>query len=498
MPLIALAIDAADGRLVHRLAADGHLPTIARLIERGRQGAVRSPADVGSGAVWPTFSTGEPPERHGVFGEHAWDADTMRLRRPTFDHIDPFWRGLADAGRRVAVVDVPFAPAVGHERLVEIADWGAHDWFGGAPVVRPRDVETRLHDLLEPRHPLVAGRVDSAGPGDVEGLREVIQLLTRGVRQRGALACRLLETVPLDLLLVVFTEAHRASHLLWHTLDADHPVWREGIDALPPDVMRGLLDIFREIDAQLATMLDRAGPEAPVVVFALHGMQPARGIPAFLNDVLERWGVARRRQWWQQSSRELAGAALKGLKARLPASVKTAYYRRVPKSVTMQLAQPSMPVPPWDWARTVAFALPTDQHGWIRLNLVGREAEGIVALSDYDVVCEELRTRLLALATAEGPLVRDVVRTADASGLAPRNLPDLVVHWTSRTWRPQLRLLDPPLHATAIGQKFVGQHDDAGFYVAAGAGMETWPDLEDASTLGARLAAAVECRQRAT
>lgn len=491
MPVLALAIDAAEARLVQRLASEGHLPAIARLMERGRWGEVRAPADIGSGSVWPTFSTGLAPEQHGVFGEHAWDPDAMRLRRPDFGHLDPFWRGLAEAGRRVAVVDVPFAPVVGHDRLVEIADWGAHDWFGAAPVVRPSHVETALADLLEPRHPLVAGRVDSDGPGDIDGLRQVVRALTRGVRQRGDLACRLLETVPLDLLLVVFTEAHRASHLLWHTVDARHPLWRDDIGTVPPDVMSGLVDIFRGIDDQIGRLLERVGPDASVVVFALHGMQPARGIPAFLNDVLERWGLAHRRAWWQRSPRELVGEGLKQVKARLPTSLKSAYYSRVPKSVTMQLAQPSMPVPPWDWARTQAFALPTDQHGWIRVNLAGREVRGAVERAAYDAVCEALRARLLTLATEEGPLVRDVVRTADETGTPPRHLPDLVVHWTPQTWRPHLEVLDPALRTTALGLKFVGQHDDAGFYVAAGAATESWPERVDASTLGRRLADAI-------
>ena len=29
-----------------------------------------------------------------------------------------------------------------------------------------------------------------------------------------------------------------------------------------------------------------------------------------------------------------------------------------------------------DWSQTRAFALPSDQHGWVRINLRGREAQG--------------------------------------------------------------------------------------------------------------------------
>jgi predicted AlkP superfamily phosphohydrolase/phosphomutase len=490
-PVIAIAIDAAEGRLVHRLAAEGHVPAIARLVSDGRLGTVRSPAGLGSGAVWPTFVAGEGPDRHGLFGEWAWDPAAMRLQRPSFEHLDPFWRRLADAGVRVAVVDVPFAPIVGHERLAEVADWGAHDWLGGATVVEPAALRESLADLLSVPHPLVAGHVDSDGPGDVEGLRHVARSLVAGARQRGDLALRLLDVVGPDLLIVVFTEVHRASHLLWHTIDADHPAWQEGLGELPADVMSGLVDVFRAIDAQVARLLAHAGPDAVVVLFALHGMQPARGIPALLGDVLERWGFAVRRRWWQQSAGETLGALVKGVKAWLPGPIKAAYYRRVPRSVTMRLAQPSMPVPAWDWSRTRAFSLPTDQHGWIRINLAGRESQGIVSPSSYDEVCRELAQRLASLAGPEGPLVREVIVTAAREGGPPARLPDLVVHWAPSTWRPRLRVLDPPIDSIPVGLKFVAQHADDGFFVARGAGVDDWPPVVEAGELGRRLGHAV-------
>lgn len=495
---LAIGIDAADGRLVRRLAGEGHLPSLARLAAHGRWGTVTSPAPLGSGAVWPTFTTGLPPEAHGLYGEYAWDASAMRLRRPSFDQLDPFWRRMVDAGSRVAVVDVPFAPVLGHTRLVEIADWGAHDWMGGATVVRPAALEEALGDLLRERHPLVAGRVDTDGPGDVEGLRHVARSLVAGARMRGALAARLLDAAPSDLLLVVFTEAHRASHLLWHTLDASHPAWEELPEHLPADVMSGLVDVFRAIDEQVGRLVEAAGPDAPVVVFSLHGMQPARGIPSLLNDVLERWGFATRRRWWQRSARETAGTLARAAKRRVPSTLKSAYYRNVPKSVTLQLAQPSIPVPAWDWARTRAFSLPTDQHGWIRLNLRGRESAGAVSAADYDATCRELRAGLMSLETTAGePLVRDVVITAEPSGEPPAVLPDLVVHWSTATWRARVRVADPALESVPVGLKFVSQHDDDGFYLAAGEGFEGCPEVVEAASLGERIGLALRADRRA-
>ncbi len=490
-PVIAIGIDAADGRLVRRLAGEGRLPAIASLAARGRWGGITSPSPIGSGAVWPTFITGEPPDRHGLFGEYAWAADRMALERPSFASLVPFWASLAAAHRTVAVIDVPFAPVRRQRGLIEIADWGAHDWLGGQRQVHPPEVERDLADVLRTPHPLVAGPVDSHGPDDVGGLRHVIRSCIAGARQRGDLTLRVLDSTRPDLLLAVFTEAHRASHLLWHTLDGTHPAWAEGLDRLPDDVMCGLVDVFAAIDTQIGRLVAHAGESAEIVVFALHGMQPARGIPVFLSDALERAGFAVRRSWRERSAREHGAAIARALKRRVPAIVKHAYYRRVPRTVTMQLAQPSLPVPAWDWRRTRAVSLPTDQHGWIRVNLAGRESQGIVPESEYAATCVELRDWLRGLRSSEGPLVDEVLLTADPTGRPPPKLPDVIVHWSPATWRARVQLLDPRLHSTAVGLKFVGQHDDGGFFTGCGPAIGAWPDAVDATELGGALAAAL-------
>jgi hypothetical protein len=137
-PLLVIGVDAAEARLVRRLAEEGRLPTFARLAAESGWGTVMSPAPIGSGAVWPTFSTGQQPDVHGFFGEYAWDPAVMAFRRAEFGDFVPFWRDLAAAGRTIAVIDVPFAPVVGHERLLEVAGWGAHDWCGRLQIVGPK------------------------------------------------------------------------------------------------------------------------------------------------------------------------------------------------------------------------------------------------------------------------------------------------------------------------------------------------------------------------
>jgi hypothetical protein len=203
-------------------------------------------------------------------------------------------------------------------------------------------------------------------------------------------------------------------------------------------------------------------------------MRPTRGIPSFLAPLLCAGGFARLADWRAQTWRERAVSGLAALKRSMPAPVKRLYYRTLPQAATQKLARPTM-MPAYDWSRTRAFALPTDQHGWVRVNLEGREARGVVVPEQYDATCREVGGFLRALSTEDGrPLVREVLRTArrveDALTLS---LPDIVVHWHDAAHETPLKIKGMSAEASTAGMKFTGQHALEGFCVtnARGAGV---------------------------
>jgi predicted AlkP superfamily phosphohydrolase/phosphomutase len=143
-------------------------------------------------------------------------------------------------------------------------------------------------------------------------------------------------------------------------------------------------------------------------------------------------------------------------------------------------------MPAYDWSRTRAFSLPTDQHGWIRINLLGREAQGIVPLNQYESTCEELERLLRSLMTADGrALVHDVLRTvvvaADAQSVS---LPDLVVHWENAAFESLLEIKGSRVKTQPIGTKFTGQHSLDGFCIIRGVEDFQGTDCVRVSELG--------------
>jgi predicted AlkP superfamily phosphohydrolase/phosphomutase len=148
-------------------------------------------------------------------------------------------------------------------------------------------------------------------------------------------------------------------------------------------------------------------------------------------------------------------------------------------------------LPAYDWQKTRAFSLPTDQYGWIRVNLIGRESQGIVAPDEYEKLCTELEQMLLSLTSESGEsLVHDVTRTAaDAASASGNPLPDLVVvHWRDAAFSPVLKINGSKVPAQMVSKKSTGQHKTPGFCIYRGAGNPGRDGVVEAKDLSGLIA----------
>src|SRR5207244_1046021 len=88
-----------------------------------------------------------------------------------------------------------------------------------------------------------------------------------------------------------------------------------------------------------------------------------------------------------------------------------------------------------DWSKTPVFMLPSDHFGQLRLNVRGRERDGIVEQHHVDALVAELSDGLLSFRDPDGePAVVAVDRTTDLfeGGAFLELLPDLIVRWSDR------------------------------------------------------------------
>jgi predicted AlkP superfamily phosphohydrolase/phosphomutase len=284
--VLVVGLDAGDPTTARELAADGRMPTLARLLDEGTQHPLtESRGESYVAERWTSLVTGVGPEVHRYY---CWaDADPERWadRRAPLDPdaVPRLWDHLSRTGRRVAVIDVPRQP-LSRVHGIQLCDWGTHD------RIRTRSWPRRLTADLDTRfgqYPMARALGPTPDPGapcdvllrsgsdhrSIDELRELVGLLRQSVDAKTRLSEDLLTNDEWDLFFTVFGETHCAAHQFWHLRHPARPREHEQAAHLG-DVVA---DTFERLDASLARHLDAVGPAATVVVVLHTGMMKARG-----------------------------------------------------------------------------------------------------------------------------------------------------------------------------------------------------------------------------
>lgn len=468
-PVIALGLDAMEGSVVEAMLDAGRLPNLAGLRDQGTSAVVHSAPDSFLSMVWPTLFTGQLIGKHGWYFNKLWSPADQRIRyaHPSWLPVHPFWDEL-DPELRVAILDVPFTSLPASDfNGVFLNGWQAHDDFG--KLERPRG----LRKELRRKYGTPAMSPELFGPQNVRTLERQAAEGLASLDQFARIVGDLLDRESWDLMLAVFGGAHRAMHYVWSLDEAD----LSGATAAQLERLRGAREeIYEAADRAVGVVLDHAPPNARVLVFALHGMGRNRGWAEHFQKIVSHLHSRGRHTGSNES-------VIYRIKKALPWPWVRQITRRLPSSVNHAL------VPVWskgmmDWSSTRYFALPLDLNGYLRVNLKGREAEGIVESgAELEELYDELTEDFMSLRNlSDGqPIVSQVERMDDVVGAdAPRRdvLPDLVVRWTDSysagspgvssrygelRWDPEAPL--------ASGRS--GNHVQGGWLVTAGPGLPT-------------------------
>ena len=141
-----------------------------------------------------------------------------------------------------------------------------------------------------------------------------------------------------------------------------------------------------------------------------------------------------------------------------------------------------------DWSRTKAVSLSADVHGYVRINLRGREAQGIVEPGEeFDRVCAQIADGLLGFVDSDTgePVVQEVVRIDELFPTGGRRdaLPDLIVRWAASPCANTRAIESPRFGRIAWPtpgknpNARSGNHTAEAFIVAAGNGIEPGSSL---------------------
>lgn len=455
--LLVIGLDAAEPALLRAWAGDGSLPHLAGLIAGGAWGEIHAPACQYAGAIWPTIHTGCSPARHGRYFHTQLQPGTYQYAKflPPDLKAKPFWDALSRAGKRAAIIDVPKAPVIDSDKILQLLDWGAHD----PEYDRPRSSPASFAADVEARYggdPLGSCDRAARAPGGAALLRDTLR---ERILTKTNIVLDVLAHGPWDLVMAVYADSHCAGHQLWHLHDALHPRHDAAAAAMLGDPLK---DVYRALDEAIGTLVAATDPGTRVMVFSSHGMGAHYDGTFLLREIVRRLNARTGRR---------AGphvAALRWLWRKLPAATR--------KRGLGALSPIKRNVDVAEMRGRDFFTVPTnDNCGGIRVNLRGREPAGRVAPGrDYDRLCTALADDLSEIVNEDSgePLVRAVVRTdSQFDGPSLRDLPDLNVVWNRRTpvrkvSSPKIGVIERP-----YGGHRSGDHRSKGLFIARGPGI---------------------------
>jgi len=419
--ICVLQFDAASVAVIDRMLGEGRLPALAALIERGRRLELATPADLFAAGAFHTLYSGIELGDHGLFYPFQWDASSQRARYMTAYPAPPaIWERLARAGRRTLAID-PYESR-------PPSDWRgsyACGWQFADRVVLPRwSLPRGLERDLAARHGRGPQATEIFGRPTVRRLLALREKLVAAPARVADAAVDLLGRERYDLVWLTFSAAHLAGHQFWDLSQlAAEPAGRER------ELLSGALqDVYQAVDAACARALAALPGDADVIVTSAVGMDVntsrADLLPGMLEAVLAGGPV---------SSGDAGAGAIWRLRAAIPPQARGALARALPDRAALELTA-RLELRGVDWSRTQAFCHPADNQGYIRLNLRGRERDGIVDPGEADELLARIAAGLRTFRDCDGaPAVAGVERAAaQHPGERAAQLPDLVVRWSER------------------------------------------------------------------
>jgi predicted AlkP superfamily phosphohydrolase/phosphomutase len=417
--LAVFQFDSASVPLLERMLSEGRLATLASLRQRGRQYEF----DPGfttlfPSAAYPTLYCGLEIAEHGIYSGFPWSPKEQRVR---FMRSMPLpltvWERLPPS-RRALVVD-PYdnwPPQRGNG--VFLSGW---QYRNRVMALEPWSVPRHAYRNFSNRFgspPLVE---DTYGAQPKQRLLEIRRHLIAAPARVSALITDLLARERFHLIWASFSASHFAGHFLWDTSQIAEGT---GLRICEQATLEKTIEeVYEAIDKAIGEILIALGDGTDVIVLSPIGMggftSRSDMLPDLLQAVLE-----------DEKGGQAAGSSMFRLRAFVPSWLRAAVARALPSRVVHELAA-RLYLQGVDWSRTRAIALPGEHNGYVRLNLRGRERDGIVAPEEADELLDELAEGLMTFRDEDGgQAIAAVERPMVGKGSGAALLPDLVIRWS--------------------------------------------------------------------
>ncbi len=480
-PLVLVVLDVGDMAILERGIVEGFLPAISAIAGRGFHTRYCGNELVAEMGTPLTALSGVSRLVHGHYSYRELEPGGYGFRNRNAQcpgQPAPFWEALRGTDASVAIVDPPEFTTVTGLDGVQLCHWYSQEAAASRLPARSEPPEFLSRAARRLRHKQWFDNFLFQSPLAKD--KTLHRRMLRRVARKGAFFRDLLTERSYDLMVLGFADTHTAGHRFIK--------YRERLaGAARDEEMRdSLRDLYVAIDQQIGHIIEICGTQSHVIVTSFSDIAvqfPTEGLTE--TFLLELGYAAPCNQPEHAHPRDVARRVL-------PLSWRKRIGKRLPVAWQEHLLS-------WrshdchDWRRTRVFAIPGMYQSYLRVNLRGREPEGIVTPgAEYEELLTGVESDLKALIdpVSGQPAVTSVVRTSTHFGCQPPDkLPDLFVDWRQTDYfmetvmHPRATLhQSPPHYFRESAHTYDGFLAVAGPHIAAGDGPETVELLDLAPT----------------
>jgi predicted AlkP superfamily phosphohydrolase/phosphomutase len=421
--ILVIGLDGATFDLIHPYIEAGDMPNLARLIQDGSSGLLRSTVPPMSPPAWNSFITGMNPGKHGVFDftERKKSSYETLFINATNRQAPSLWHHLSHAGKRVAVLSVPFTFPPDEVNGVMVSGMDAPGVGGKVDrsATHPPELADEIRENVG-EYPMGPNLFAYSEPEDM------VTAALHSISCKMEASKYLYKRESWDFFMLVLGETDAISHRLWKYCDPSSPL-RNG-NPVSVAASNALRTIYSKSDEVIGALVDEAPPNTTILVLSDHGHGGNSDTAVHLNQWLSRHGLLRFRGSDRLLKSGVGFAKRVGLKI-IPPKLKRMVYRltNIPNMVESFSRFSAI-----DWSHTSAYSEETPFYPSIWINLEGREPRGTVASQEYQATCSRIKELLEQWRNphTNQPMVKRVWHRDELyHGSCVDKSPDLIIEW---------------------------------------------------------------------
>jgi predicted AlkP superfamily phosphohydrolase/phosphomutase len=434
--IAVLQFDSVSVPLFEELLAAGALPTLTSLRLKGTWLDLETPAEYFEGSGSYAVYTGTDVGVNGQYYPWLWSPSEQRVR--FMDDLpvpETIWERVTRAGRRSLVIDPYEVRPPLDMRGLFLSGWQ----FKNRIVLRSSSLPASLLRGLEREYGKPPIGEEVYGPPSTPELLRLRQALLAAPGRLAAVTRLLLHREEFDVVWVTASAAHLAGHRFLRMAQV-----AETIDlARHPELETTVADIYRATDEAMGQIVSSLPADCDILVVSPAGMGPNSSrshlLPMMIRSVLDEPGGPNGIPLGSSSS------LLSRIRSIVPTNLRSWIAKALPDKWAVDLAT-RLELRGVDWGRTRAFMAPNDDAGFVRLNLQGRERDGIVDPRDAEALLNTLAAGLSTFRDPDGqPAIKRIVRLTELGLRGPcvSHMPDLIVQWNTRFVTPTAGVHSP-------------------------------------------------------